>query len=80
MDLIEEIGIGEERAATRLGAQINGAAAMLDAGKIRRVCIVEFPPAQGDKTWEILLLHRRFCAQDGDAGAGELILPAPLRR
>ena len=58
MDLIEEIGIGKERAETGFGTQLNGPAAMLDMGEICGIGISEFPSAQGHKTRVFLLLQR----------------------
>ena len=60
MDFIEDIRIREEGAKTRFRAQIDRPAAVFHARKIRRICIAEFSPAEGDKTWE-LLLFRGIC-------------------
>lgn len=59
MNFIEEIGIGEERTAAGFGAEIDGPAAILDAGEICWIGFLEFPPAQGHKT-RVLLLPQRW--------------------
>jgi hypothetical protein len=60
MDLIEEIGVSQERAETGFGAEIDRAAVILDAWKIGRICLAEFSATQGDEAWILLFLQRLF--------------------
>ena len=56
MGFIEDIRVGEERAETGLGAEIDRPAAIFEARKIGGIGVAKYPPAEGDKARKFLLL------------------------
>ena len=60
MDFIEDIGISEECAKTRFGAEVDRPATILDAREIGRISVAKFSPTQGDEARVILLFRRMF--------------------
>ena len=55
MNFIEEIGVGQERAETRLSAQIDRPSSMLDTGIVSRIYVSKDAPTECDKTMTLLL-------------------------
>lgn len=49
MDFVENIRVGQESAETGLGAEVDRAAAVFDARKVRRIGVAKDAPAEGDK-------------------------------
>lgn len=49
MDFIKGIGVSEERAETGFGAEIDRAAAILDAREVGRISVTKDPSAEGDE-------------------------------
>ena len=60
MDSIKDIWVGEERAETGFGAEIDRPAAIFDAREIGRIGITEDPSAEGDEAGMFFLLTRRL--------------------
>jgi hypothetical protein len=56
MDSVEDLWIGEERAETGFGAQIDCPAAILGAREISRIGIVKDSSAEGDEVDVFLCL------------------------
>ena len=57
MNFVEDIQVSEEGAEAGFRAEIDRFAAIFEAWEIRRIGIAEFPTAEGDKAWEILLFR-----------------------
>ena len=55
MDFVKDIGVCEERAKTGLRAEIEGPAMVFDARKISGIGVLEYPSAECDEAWVLLL-------------------------
>ncbi len=56
MGFVESLRVSAEGVEAGLGAEIDRPAAVLQARKVRRVCITELPPAESHKAWVFLRL------------------------
>ena len=54
MDFIEDIRVGEERAAASLRAEVDGPAAVLGAREIGRIRVAKDPPAESDEAFGLM--------------------------
>ena len=82
MDFIEDIGISEECAQTRFGAEVDRPATILDAREIGRISVAKFSPTEGDEARVFFLFRRLFrhlknhhiqAARDGGLRARKII-------
>ncbi len=58
MGFVESLRVGAESIVAGLGAEIDRPAAIIQAREIRRVCVMEDPPAESDKARGFLLFGR----------------------
>jgi hypothetical protein len=58
MDLIKDIRVGQERAETGVGAEIDGPAAIFDSREIGWIGIAEDPPTKSDEARMFLSMGR----------------------
>lgn len=72
MDLVENVGVGEERTKTGICAEIDGPAAIFDAWKVCWIGVAEDAPAEGDEAWMFLLFE--------GFGRHTFVMFSPLRR
>ena len=61
MYFIENIRVGQQRAETRLRAEIDRPSAILGAGKVGGISVAKNPTAQGHKLVLLLLLPENNC-------------------